>query len=303
MLAIILMLFFGLYVVFFLPVTKTNNDEEPAIRKAPQMKKLWSLAQNAMKERKPLKAEKALLTILRFDEKNAAAYNRLGILYAKEKQYKDAIECFEIAQSLDNNASSLHNVGLIYLETKNYEKAAMAFSQAIALEGDLPARYIAYAKATEQLGQKAKALEALEAAYDLDPSTTVLRHILEVYERSEDEEGIIATKKRISELLESKTANKARNNTKRNARTQIPTATNVTTKSNLGSKTRNVSPRRIIGGRRTNLAPKTQNPSSVTARKTPSTSPIDPNLQKRSNSSLSPNSISRRPLPKKRKII
>ena len=48
-----------------------------------------------------MKAEKALLTILKFDEKNAAAYNRLGILYAKEKHYKEAIECFEIAQSLE----------------------------------------------------------------------------------------------------------------------------------------------------------------------------------------------------------
>ena len=80
-----------------------------------------------MKERKPFKAEKALLTILKFDEKNAAAYNRLGILYAKSQKYDEAVECFEIAQSLDNNPASIHNVGLIYLETGAYEKAAMAF--------------------------------------------------------------------------------------------------------------------------------------------------------------------------------
>ena len=92
------------------------------------------------------------MIILRVDEKNATAYNRLGILYAKQRAYKDAIECFEIAQSLEPSASSLHNVGLIYYETENYEKASLAFEQALDMEDDLAARYIAYAKVQEKLG-------------------------------------------------------------------------------------------------------------------------------------------------------
>ena len=300
MLAVILMLFFAVYIVFFLPVSKPSDAEEPAIRKAPQMKKLWSLAQTAMRERKPLKAEKALLTILRFDEKNAAAYNRLGILYAKERQFKEAIECFEIAQSLDNNASSLHNVGLIYLETKNYEKAAMAFSQAIALEGDLPARYIAYAKATEQLGQKAKAIEALEAAYDLDPSTTILRHMLEVYERSEDVEGIESTKKRIKELLEAKAKTKAkakpttsRRSTAatRGTKNPLPKAAPAPVNRNAITHRSSLKPSPVAYRSGTKTAPRT------------TTNTVNPNLQKRSNSALSPSSIARRPNSRKRKII
>ena len=203
MLAAVLILFFVFFTVFFIseynPAANTDEDEE-AQRKTPQMKKLWNLAQTAMRERKPLKAEKALLTILKFDEKNAAAYNRLGILYAKEKHYKEAIECFEIAQSLDNNASSLHNVGLIYLETNKYEKAAMAFAQAIELEGDQPGRYIAYAKALEKLGERHKAAEALETAYSLNPTTVVLRHLLELYENAGDIENIEHTRKRIDDL-------------------------------------------------------------------------------------------------------
>jgi Putative Zn-dependent protease, contains TPR repeats len=202
MLSAVLILIFAFFVVFFVPnySPEPDDEEEEEIRKTPQMKKLWSLAQTAMKERKPLKAEKALLTILKFDEKNAAAYNRLGILYAKEKHYKEAIECFEIAQSLDNNASSLHNVGLIYFETGKYEKAAMAFSQAIDLEGDQPGRYIAYAKALEKLGERNKAIDALETAYSLNPSTVVLRHLLEIYENIEDFENVEITRHRIEEL-------------------------------------------------------------------------------------------------------
>ena len=203
MLSAILILIFTFFIVFFIPdyaKRRQENLDEDDISKTPQMKKLWSLAQAAMHERKPLKAEKALLTILKFDEKNAAAYNRLGILYAREKHFKEAIECFEIAQSLDNNASSLHNVGLIYLETGKYEKAAMAFEQAIALEGDQPGRYIAYAKALEKLGQRKDAIKQLETAYDLNPTTVILRHMLEIYENAEDYENIEATKRRIEDL-------------------------------------------------------------------------------------------------------
>ena len=202
MLAAIFILLLTLAIIFYISMQEphTEEDDEDDLSKTPQMKKLWSLAQSAMRERKPLKAEKVLLTILKFDEKNAAAYNRLGILYAREKHFKEAIECFEIAQSLDNNASSLHNVGLIYLETGKYEKAEMAFAQAIELEGDQPGRYIAHAKALEKLGQRNKAIEQLETAYSLNPTTVILRHMLELYENNNDTENVEYTKRRIEEL-------------------------------------------------------------------------------------------------------
>ena len=209
MLAAVLILLLCFFVIFFIPRfsnRETEDEEIDEIRKNPQIKKLWGLAQGAIREQKPMKAEKALLTILRFDEKNAAAYNRLGIIYAKEKKYKEAVECFEIAQSLDNNASSIHNVGLIYFETKKYEKAAMAFSQAIEMEGDQPGRYIAYAKALEKLGERNKAIEALETAYSLSPTAVVLRYILEIYENTGDTENAEATRRRIDELQAARAA-------------------------------------------------------------------------------------------------
>src|SRR6202142_2762898 len=82
-----------------------------------RLNKLWEIAHMGMRENRFLRAEKALLTILKIDEKNAAAYNRLGILYAKQKEYRDAIDCFEIASTIESTASSLHNLGLIYYDT------------------------------------------------------------------------------------------------------------------------------------------------------------------------------------------
>ena len=202
MIAVIVILVFAVYLSFFFPL---EEKEKPAEKRSPkyeaQMKKLWQVAASSMKERKPFRAEKALLTILKFDEKNAVAYNRLGILYAKEQRYDEAVECFEIAQSLDNNPASIHNAGLIYLETGAYEKAEMAFLQAIELEGDVPARYIALAKAEEKLGRPKKAVEALENAYELDPKVATLRQILAIYEDAGDTELATATSARIEEQI------------------------------------------------------------------------------------------------------
>ena len=201
MLGIALIAILSLYVVFLYPIFRRKPAEAPkSARYDMQMKKLWSAAQTSMRDHKPLRAEKALLTILKFDEKNAAAYNRLGILYAKEQKF-EAIQCFEIAQSLDNNPSSLHNVGLIYLETGAYEKAAMAFEQAIELEDGLPARYIALAKAKEKLGQIKPTIEALEKAYQLDHNTNTLRLILAIYELTGDVEAIAETTARIENQI------------------------------------------------------------------------------------------------------
>ncbi|MBQ3348537.1 tetratricopeptide repeat protein [Candidatus Saccharibacteria bacterium] len=211
MIAAIVILVFAVYLSFFFPL---EEKEKPAEKRSPkyeaQMKKLWQVAASSMKERKPFRAEKALLTILKFDEKNAVAYNRLGILYAKEQRYDEAVECFEIAQSLDNNPASIHNAGLIYLETGAYEKAEMAFLQAIELEGDVPARYMALAKAEEKLGNYKRAVEALENAYELDPSATVLRQILAIYEMTGDAEAATATAARIEEQIAKDNASKRR---------------------------------------------------------------------------------------------
>lgn len=214
MLGILLLVILALWLTFLFPLVRRKDAEAPrSARYDMQMKKLWSAAQTSMRDHKPLRAEKALLTILKFDEKNAAAYNRLGILYAKEQKFDEAIECFEIAQSLDDNPSSLHNVGLIYLETGAYEKAVMAFEQAIELENDVPARFIALAKARERLGQIKGAVDALESAYELDHSTNTLRQILAIHEATGDTEALADVTARIEAQIAENAMTKA--NTKR----------------------------------------------------------------------------------------
>lgn len=166
-----------------------------------KLDKLWVIAQDALKDKRYLRAEKALLMILRVDERNATAYNRLGILYAKQQAFEDAIECFEIAQSLEPSASSLHNVGLIYFETKNYAKAALAFEQALEVEDDVAARHIAYAKVLEKLGNDKKMVSALERAMELEKNPQTLSILADAYDRTGQSDLAADLREQASKLI------------------------------------------------------------------------------------------------------
>lgn len=182
MLGLLFVAILGVVAVFYRKALEDASLELPT-KLSEKLDKLWEVAQDSLREKKYLRAEKALLTILRVDERNTTAYNRLGILYAKQQAFKDAIECFEIAQSLEPSASSLHNVGLIYYETGNYEKAALAFEQALSMESGMSARHIAYAKVQEKLGHNKKMIEALEKAVELDPIPQTLNILADAYDR------------------------------------------------------------------------------------------------------------------------
>jgi tetratricopeptide (TPR) repeat protein len=179
--------------------TRKRSDAESDIsmKVGDRIGKLWDIAHQGMRENRFLRAEKALLTILKIDEKNAAAYNRLGILYAKQKEYRDAIDCFEIASSIEATPSSLHNLGLIYYETENYEKAGIAFEQALKLEEDLAARHVAYAKVNEKLGNEKLMFASLQRAVELEPNEETYA----LLQRAYAEHGMDAEADMIAEKL------------------------------------------------------------------------------------------------------
>lgn len=199
MYALILVIFFALIVY------RHGRESEHEMIVIPRrigdrLSKLWEIAHHGMRENRLLRAEKALLTILKIDEKNAAAYNRLGILYAKQREYKDAIDCFEIASSIEPSASSLHNLGLIYYETENYQKAATAFEQALKLEDELAARHIAYAKVQEKLGNDKLMTQELEKAAELEPNRETYNLLLRAYESQGMEEEAKDARKKLDKI-------------------------------------------------------------------------------------------------------
>lgn len=206
MLVLILIIILSTYVFLKNPEKITKNALPDNFNFANKIDKLWRVAQEAIIDKKYLRAEKVLLTILRFDERNSTAYNRLGIIYAGQKKFNDAIECFEIAQSLESSASSLHNVGLIYLETENYQKAALAFEQALEIEDSVPTRYIAYARALEKMGKDKLAISALEKAIELDERPQTLRTLGSLYLKVENIEKAKEVKEKLELLKDNRRA-------------------------------------------------------------------------------------------------
>lgn len=182
---------------------KVRDDEFANVSRkvGDRLGKLWDIAHQGMRENRFLRAEKALLTILKIDEKNAAAYNRLGILYAKQKEYRDAIDCFEIASSIEATPSSLHNLGLIYYETENYEKASVAFEQALKLEDNLAARHVAYAKVQEKLGNTKLMFQELEKAAQLEPNKETFMLLFKAYSSHNMQAEADIIQDRLSKLI------------------------------------------------------------------------------------------------------
>ncbi len=190
-------IFFGTGMYTFISVrnfVKSKKEVNPKTRM--RLQNLWEVAQKAMRERKYLPAEKALLTIIKIDNKNAPAYNRLGILYAKQKEFEDALQCFEIASSIDSKPSSLHNLGLLYYETGKYEKAGLAFEQALEKE-PIAARYIAYAKVLNKLSDKKLVIKALENAVELESNPQTLTLLAEAYTDDGDIVAAEETRKKL----------------------------------------------------------------------------------------------------------
>lgn len=164
-----------------------------------KMGALWDIAHRNMKKINNLHiAERALLTMVKIDEQNAAAYNRLGIVYAKKKEYAQAAECFIKANKFEKTPSSFHNLGLIYYETENYAKAATAFKEALKLEDGLAARHVALAKTFEKQGKEKQMFDELARAAELEPNKetyTLLRTAYE--ERGMNAEASIVAQKMV----------------------------------------------------------------------------------------------------------
>lgn len=182
-LSFLLILIIGGYTVYISNQTEDQAEELVTKRVGDRLQRLWDDAFDSLKDNKFLRAERALLTILRFDERNAGAYNRLGILYAKQRSFEHSIECFEISHSLEPNASTLHNLGLVYMEVGEYQKAAHTLESAMTEEDEVPTRYIAYAKVQEKLGNEKKMVESLEKAAKLQPNRQTYTLVADAYKK------------------------------------------------------------------------------------------------------------------------
>lgn len=187
MLELTVVMLAGLLVAQRIRTFKARIHDQAVVtpRASEKLDRLWGRARAAINNRRWRAAEKTLLSILKIDHKNAGAYNRLGMIYAKQHNLEDARMCFEIASSLTPTLASLYNLGLVEYELSHYQQAANAFERVIDLE-PTPQRYIAFAKAQHKLGNMKKVIMALESALKIQQSAKLLETLAQAYETAEE---------------------------------------------------------------------------------------------------------------------
>lgn len=88
-----------------------------------------------LKAGKLREAERAYLRGVAKNPKNPRLYNRLGAIYLKQRNYRDALEAFEAARDFDGSKASRHyNVALAAWQLGNLSKAREAIGEAIRLD-------------------------------------------------------------------------------------------------------------------------------------------------------------------------
>lgn len=80
-------------------------------------------------------AEQKLKEILELEPEYAPAYNKLGVVYARRKEFERAETCFSQAITLDPTlAGAYSNMGNIYQQKGWEERAMSAYEKAISLD-------------------------------------------------------------------------------------------------------------------------------------------------------------------------
>jgi tetratricopeptide (TPR) repeat protein len=123
-------------------------------------------------ETNPREAESLLREAIRSDPKSAPAYDELGRLYTKLKEYPKAIDAYAKAADLDPRfPETLFNIGYVYAQTKNYAKAEEMYVRVVKLAPPfLDEALYNLAIVQEKQGKKQEAIESLERVLRINPN-------------------------------------------------------------------------------------------------------------------------------------
>jgi len=130
------------------PVVQPSNETQRQILLSDEA--LLKEGDDYLKEGKLKEAERAYLRGVAKNPKNPRLYNRLGAIYLKQRNYRDALEAFEAARDFDGSKASRHyNVALAAWQLNNLAKARAAIKLAIQLDSQ-SAKYQELNKQMEQ---------------------------------------------------------------------------------------------------------------------------------------------------------
>jgi tetratricopeptide (TPR) repeat protein len=152
------------------PAETSKKPEKPPSR--PDAAKALIEKAKQVAETKPREAESLLREAIRLDPKSAPAYEELGRLYTKLKEYPKAIDAYAKAADLDPKLpETFFNIGYVYAQTKDYAKAEEMYARVVKLAPPfLDEALYNLAIVQEKQGKKQEAIESLERVLRINPN-------------------------------------------------------------------------------------------------------------------------------------
>ena len=107
------------------------------------------------------------------------AWNQLGVLYNKQKNYKEAMNCYETALKYNPNEPTVqNNIGAVFFATANFPAAVKAFDKAISINPNYFDAYSNLGGAYGEMKKYPEAVNAFQQAIRIDPGNAMAHHYL-----------------------------------------------------------------------------------------------------------------------------
>jgi Flp pilus assembly protein TadD len=146
------------------------SDEKGAEKESDKEKSLRERADEHIEAGELRKAEHILLRIIAAEPDDASTYNKLGMIYLQEKNFKDARSSLKQALKLEPDNDTFHNnLGLLSYQRGDYDDAIEAYEKSIEIDNKIPSRLVNLGMAYFMSKKYRKAADQFEKALILDP--------------------------------------------------------------------------------------------------------------------------------------
>src|SRR6056297_1453578 len=117
------------------------------------------------------KANDVLLKAKGYKPLDEQVYNLLGLIHMDKREYKQAIDNFEMAiEQQKDNFYVYNNLSLSYIQLGNFSEARKYINEALSLNPTVPYVYNNAGIIYENLGQYKEAIDYYQKALEIDPN-------------------------------------------------------------------------------------------------------------------------------------